>query len=364
VNGNILTGVVNITNASSLIQRIIVPSMTMSESENDLPFVSVIIPFYKNESWLKECVIHCEKLDYPRFEIIVVGNTDKVVTSDRVKWIKIADISQGFKKDAGIANAKGEICAFVDDDAFPHRDWIKNAVKHFEDPTVGAVCGPGVAPPVETIREKACSSIVASYMGSGLARYRYVPTHKFVVDGTAPGYNFFVLRSLIIEIDGFRTNFRSGEDDIISDKIRAVDKKIVYDPAVVVYHRRRPLFKPFLRQIYAYALHRGFFKRHFPSESKSGGSFFALPLAHMFAIIMAFTVLFVGNPFLQLLSSMFLFVDIGVYLGSSFISGLLSSKSVLLASIALFGIPLTHFIYAVGYLKGLTTIDMGENPSY
>jgi len=328
------------------------------------PFVSIIVPFYKNELYLKGCVSYCEKLDYPCFEIIIVANSDPIVAGDKIKWLKIDEIAQGSKKDAGAANAAGEIIAFVDDDAFPRNDWLRNAVKYFEDPTVGAVCGPGVAPFHQAILEKASSAIWDSPLGSGPARYRYVPTKMFFVDGEAPGYNLFVRCSLFLKIGGIAAKFRAGEDAILAEKIRRSGMKIVYAPDVVVYHRRRPLFMPFLQQIMTYGMHRGFFLKRFPNTSNQGDLLFTLPLFHALAFGIISIIALFGPASLQPWLRVLLALDLGIYLTSSFLSGLLVSKNVLSALIAMIGIPLTHFTFAIGYVRGFIINELGEKPSY
>jgi GT2 family glycosyltransferase len=329
-----------------------------------LPFVSIIIAFYKNVAYLKDCVSYCEKLDYPNFEIIVVGNTDPILTGEKVKWLKIKEVAQGPKKDVGVANAKGEIVAFVDDDAFPRVDWIKKAVKYFDDPLIGAVCGPGVKPPNESLKENVSSAFWDSPIGSGPARYRYVAATISLEDGEAPGYNLFVRRSLMLSIGGIASKFRSGEDAILSKKIREAGKKIVYAPDVVVYHRRRPFLKPFLRQISTYGVHRGYFLRHVPSASPQGDPIFALPLVNAVLLVGSFVLSFFETPYLQSLCIIFLAVDLSTYLGLSFLSSLWLTRRVSVSVVAMFAIPMAHLTYAIGYLKGLTISKLGEKPSH
>ena len=50
--------------------------------------------------------------------------------------------------------AKGEICAFIDDDAYSSEDWLQKAVKYFENPHIVAVVGPGITPPDDSFLEK------------------------------------------------------------------------------------------------------------------------------------------------------------------------------------------------------------------
>jgi hypothetical protein len=52
---------------------------------------------------------------------------------------------------------------------------------------------------------------------------------------------------------------------------KTLGKRLVYEPSALVYHHRRGLFLPHLRQIGRYGLHRGYFARHFPSTSRRIG---------------------------------------------------------------------------------------------
>jgi GT2 family glycosyltransferase len=264
----------------------------------------------------------------------------------------------------GVANAKGEIVAFVDDDAFPRADWIKKAVKYFDDPLIGAVCGPGVKPPNESLRETVSSAFWDSPIGSGPARYRYVKATISFEDGEAPGYNLFVRRSLMLEIGGVASRFRSGEDAILSEKIRQAGKRIVYAPDVVVYHRRRAFLRPFLRQISTYGVHRGYFLRHIPSASPQGDPVFALPLVNAVLLAVSFVLSFFETPYLQDLCIVFVIANLSIYVGLSFLVSLWVTRKVSVSAVAMFAIPIAHLTYGLGYLKGLTISKLGEKPSH
>ena len=82
-----------------------------------------------------------------------------------------------------------------------------------------------------------------------------------------PSCNLFVRRDILEKVGGYRTDFWPGEDTLLCKDIIDNWKRIVYDPWVVVYHHRRPLFLPHLRQLGRYAFHRGYFCKRFPSNS-------------------------------------------------------------------------------------------------
>ncbi|MFQ6136538.1 MAG: glycosyltransferase [Candidatus Hydrothermarchaeales archaeon] len=54
----------------------------------------------------------------------------------------------------GIENSAGELLAFIDSDAYPRKDWLKNAVKYFSNPEIAAVGGPGLTPEEDNTLQK------------------------------------------------------------------------------------------------------------------------------------------------------------------------------------------------------------------
>lgn len=320
------------------------------------PKVSVIIPFYKNMIYLEECVKHCLSLDYPNYEILVISNSPIKIECERVTVIVTDEVGQGFKKNLGVAHASGEICAFIDDDAYPSKDWLKNAVKYFDDANVVAVGGPGVTPLNDDLMQKASGLIFSLPIGSGNFSHRYVAKETSKV-GELPGYNLFVRKSFLEEIGGIDVKYRSGEDSILSARIGEAGQRFRYAPDVVVYHHRRPLFIPHLKQVANYALHRGYFAKKHP-ETSAKLSYMVPSFLLMAIIVWAFLSIF--NPLLRLL----LIVLIAGYMASSFIFAFVASKSLKLSVLTFVGVALTHLTYAIYLIRGLLTSDLGERPSY
>jgi len=317
----------------------------------DYPKVSIVVPFHKARSkYLEECVQRCLELDYPDFEVIVVSN-ERYDTSDAmVKSLVTDKLSQGEKDDAGISASSGEICAFINDDAYPRRDWLRNAVKYFQDPEVGAVGGPGLTPENDVLMQKASGAVYASFLGAGFAAYRCAtPKSPRYIDD-CPGHNLIVRKDLLVKIGGFGTRFRSGEDTALSLKIVNTGKKIVYAPDVVVFHHRKPLFRAHMRQAKSCGIHRGYYVKKFPETSLRAGYF--LPTFLVFSLAAAATIL-LFNPFIAW-PLLFLLV---VYVLFSFTTGLLSSKDLRIALLFPAGVVATHVAYGIGFIQGLATFD-------
>lgn len=239
------------------------------------PPVSIIIPVKEINDYIREAVPYLLSLAYPDFEVLILPDRSAPGGSGedfgpRVRIIPThPKTGPADKRDIGADEARGEILAFTDDDAYPRRDWLKNAVDYFKDPNVAAVCGPGVTPPNDSVLQKAGGWVSASLLGGGPeAYYRFFPGERRKV-GDYPSMNFIVRKSDFQAVGGFDSHFWPGEDTkLCLDLTRKLGKKIIYDPEVLVYHHRRPLFIPHLRQNGRYGLHRGHFARALPETSR------------------------------------------------------------------------------------------------
>lgn len=239
------------------------------------PLVSVVIAC-PNRSWmLDECLKALAAQTYRSFEVIVLpdgtdggsGAPAPMPEDVAVSFLPTGKVRPAEKRNIGIKAAKGEIVAFIDDDAYPDAHWIEYAVRYFGDETVGAVGGPGVTPPNDPFLARIGGRVYDNLLVSGNYRYRYKAggVRRDVDD--YPSCNLFVGKSLLDSFGGYRTDFWPGEDTLLCKDIVDSGKRIVYDPWVVVCHHRRALFGPHLRQLGRYAFHRGYFVKRFPSNS-------------------------------------------------------------------------------------------------
>lgn len=316
-------------------------------------FISILIPVKGDNKNLRECVEECLQLDHPGFEIIVLPDEPlQLPHADKIRVIPTGPVGPARKRDMAVPDAKGGILAFLDDDAFPCRGWLKAAVRHFGDKDVAAVCGPAVTPGSDTLRQKASGSVYASFLVSGAHNRRYVPTKPCEVDDY-PSCNFLVRKDVFLQAGGFDTKFWPGEDTILCLKITSgLKKKIIYDPEVLVYHHRRPLFVPHLRQIKSYALHRGYFVKKFPANSFKLSYF--LPSLFVIGLAAGFFL----SPFVPLISSIYTWV-LSLYLALVFISTI-AQKGVKLKALMFAGVILTHLCYGIYFIKGLLSRKLGE----
>jgi len=309
--------------------------------------VSIIIPCRDINSYARESIEHCLSLDYPDFEVLLLPDSELDIDFSQVKVIPTGPISPSEKRDLALNYASGEILAFIDDDAYPTECWLREAVKHFKDNGVAAVGGPAVTAPGDSLGAKASGFVFSSLLGSGPLRFRYIPKGQREVNDY-PSCNFVIRKSVFQESGGFSTSFWPGEDTKlcleITNKLR---RKIIYDPEVLVYHHRRSLFWPHLRQVWSYAVHRGYFAKKFPQTSLRVS--FLLPSLFCLGLLFGIAASFL-DPVLRMI---FLSV-IAIYLLLALISSL-QSKDIRIIPLVFSGIISTHITYGIGFMKGVLT---------
>lgn len=316
------------------------------------PPVSIVIPVKEKDSYLEECIVACRQLDYPDFEIIVLPDKKFKLPDRKVRIIPTGNVSPPEKRDIGIENARGEIIAFLDSDAFPLSHWLKYGVRYFGDSEIGAVGGPAVTPRTDNFWQRASGAIFSSFIVGGNCKFRYAPMlHREVED--YPSCNLLVRKSVLKKIGGFNTKFYPGDDTILCSKItRKAKKKIIYDPDVIVFHHRRPLLFKHFRQLASYALHRGYFARKFPQTSRRLPYF--LPSLFLTTILLL-SLLAIFRPPMRPYCLSFL----GFYGALVFLTAI-RTMDYRLILIVFLGIIATHITYGLCFIKGLITRKMPE----
>ncbi|MFC1560923.1 glycosyltransferase [Candidatus Latescibacterota bacterium] len=316
------------------------------------PKVSIIIAVGVPGTYLEECIAHCFQLDYPDFEIIVLPDEEWEKHDMKIRVIPTGRVKPAEKRDKGVQESKGDIVAFLDDDAYPESDWLSNAVRHFDDHSVAAVGGPGMTPPDDNFRKKISGWIYESPLVSSKYIYRYRPTRLQDVDDY-PTSSLILRKSDFIEAGGFNTGYWPGEDTILCLKLtHELDRRIVYDPEVQVYHHRRDIFCQHLRQVKSYALHRGFFARKFPETS--------LKLSYFVPSIFTLFALFGWMTFR---ADTVLFNLWGAVMLLYFILALIFSLRTWNPAGILgvfFGTFATHIVYGIWFLAGLFSSEIQD----
>ena len=187
------------------------------------PFVSVVIACPAWSWMLDECLKGLSEQTYREFEVIVLPDAAPETPWPRQDYplsvISTGKVRPAEKRNAGIAAAKGDVVAFIDDDAYPDARWLENAVKYFSDPAIGGVGGPGVTPPGDSFLARAGGRVYENVLVSGGYRYRYLGGRVRRDVDDYPSCNLLVRADVLRAINGYRTDFWPGEDTLLCEDI-------------------------------------------------------------------------------------------------------------------------------------------------
>ena len=97
--------------------------------------VSVIVPVYNTEKYLKKCIDSLLNQNFEDYEIIVIndlspGNAEEIIKSyndKKIVYIKNkTNKGIGYNRNLGIKKATGEYVCFIDSDDYVKEDFISN----------------------------------------------------------------------------------------------------------------------------------------------------------------------------------------------------------------------------------------------
>jgi len=314
------------------------------------PIFSIIIPVRQPNSYLRETIRKLKKQSFKKYELLVI--TDKI--SQQYSRDQ-CHLGPSFKRNLGAKLARGKFLAFIDDDSYPHRHWLKNALESFSKSDISAVCGPSLIPKSDSVSRRASGLFWSTFLGSGGAgSYRNkIANPRFVDD--FPSVNFIVRRSDFNRTGGFNTDYWPGEDTLLCLAItHRLKKKIYYDPKVIVYHHRRPVVIPHLKQISRYAISRGHFAKKFPKTSLRPG--YLLPSLFLLYVLLL--------PFLYHQNRLFL-LPLAVYITVvilTFFQLLIQKNSLPASLLAVATIPITHLYYGLMFVVGFSKKSLKFTP--
>jgi glycosyltransferase involved in cell wall biosynthesis len=319
-----------------------------------VPKFSIIIPIRKLTDYLKESVQKIKELDYKDFEVLVI--TDEEENYDfgdsRFKLVISGDVGPAEKRNLGATRSNGGILAFLDDDAYPKKDWLTIAEEIFLKPEVYALAGSTITPQNATFLERLSGKILESPFIAGPNMFRYKPgTSRRIIDDS-PTVNLLVRRGAFLSVGGFITDYWPGEDTkLCLDLVKKFGGGFPYEPGLIVYHHRRELLLPHLKQISRYGRQRGQFAKIFPGNSPVFPYF--IPSVWVLGLFLGPVICF----FFPFLWRVYFFV-VRLYLSIllyEFIIKSFEQESILAGYYVSIGMFLTHIVYGynfiVGYIK-------------
>ena len=187
------------------------------------PLVSLIVPVYNREQFLRETLDSVFALDYEPFEVIVVddGSTDgsaAIAQSFRdVRYLRQENRGPAAARNAGIDTSRGEFIAFVDSDDVVLPQKLSAQVGYLLDhPEVTATLGrqEWITPPPNAVPDLVWGDL----------------------DGITP-ISIVIRKTALVEIGCFDPALRGPEDVDLLVRLRESEFRFVVLPDIVMRRR-------------------------------------------------------------------------------------------------------------------------------
>ncbi len=233
------------------------------------PRVSVVVCSFNGARTIRDCLEGLSKLEYPNYEVIVVndGSTDStgaIAAEYNCRVIRTENRGLSSARNTGLKVAKGELIAYIDDDAWPDPHWLNYIVETFRGTEHAGVGGPNLPPP----GDGPIADCVANAPGG--------PVHVLLADQVAehiPGCNMAFRKSCLEAIGGFDDQFRTAGDDV--DVCWCLQQRgwtLGFHAAAMVWHHRRNSVRAYWRQQRGYGRAEALLERKWPEKYQGAGS--------------------------------------------------------------------------------------------
>jgi hypothetical protein len=218
---------------------------------------------------------------------------------------------------------------------------------------IAAIGGPAITPKNDPFWARVSGAVFLSPISGGFPeRYAAIPPEREVDDW--PSVNLIVRRKIFDEIGGFDSAYWPGEATLFCLKIiKNTNKLIFYSPVLRVWHHRRTSPSKHLRQVGNYGIHRGYFSKVYPKNSRKL-KYFLPSLWVLFVFLGFFLTIFFPD--------FFVFYKLGLFFYSMAL--IIACKDICAyesLSVALSSIPYiitTHLWYGIKFLQGLIIRDL------
>jgi glycosyltransferase involved in cell wall biosynthesis len=203
--------------------------------------VSVIIPCFNAEQWLKEAIDSCLKQSYPHIEVIVIddGSTDQsldIIKSYHKKIIWRSDINRGgnYARNQGLFLAQGQYLQFLDADDYLLSEKIEKQVAFLEKTQVDAVYGDLI---IQYHQEKGEVATKNTHLFHNPHDSQAFLKH-LIMDGSISPIPYLFRKQAILQCGGWDEHLRAGQDRDFLISLALSSAKIAYQPGFDSVYRR------------------------------------------------------------------------------------------------------------------------------
>ena len=329
-------------------------SEPMPQAED--PRVSICILAGHGSALLSQCLESLTQQDRPpRFELLVGGRFGDETREVIIRHFPEARICPGNGGPPGsernplIEAATGELLLFLDDDVTVSDQLLRRVVELADRyPHTSVFGGPNETPAFSSLFQIVQGAVLSSVVGSGPVSRRYGSRHAGHADERwFTLCNIAVRRSAMLP---FMADLVCAEENALLSQLRSRGEPMLYEPALRVFHVRRPTWLSFARQMVKYGRGRGQLLVRLPASARVA---YLLPAALvLYALVVGAGVALGGHtswPFLVPLAAYGLLV----LAGAARVAWTL--RRVEAAPIAVGLIITIHACYGGGVLRGLVS---------
>jgi GT2 family glycosyltransferase len=235
-----------------------------SPSESISPqSVSVVICTRDRPELLRTCLQSLSGIAGTPHEIIVVDNgsgpeTAQVAANYRVRTVREEQVGLCRARNRGLTEVRSDIVAFLDDDTIVDARWLAAIAASFSDPTIACAIGLALPLALETPTQRIFEALGG--LGRGFVRQLHQGSLPATPTGDiGVGANMAFRRDALLKHGLFDealdvgTPAQAGGDIDMFYRVLKGGESILYEPAILVWHRHRdaPSTLPLLRYRYS-----------------------------------------------------------------------------------------------------------------
>ncbi len=249
--------------------------------------IDILISTYNRADSLKRTLLSLEKIHWPAgflWSVIIVDNNSKDETQQIVQDLSKQlhfKLQYVFEEKPGkvlalekaLGFSKADIVVFTDDDVTFDANWLNVLVENFKDNRVSGLTGKII--PVYSFPKPVWYSDKLSMVLGAVDLMNERKDTKF-----ATGANMAFKRT-VLDTVGFMNGLqgRINEDTLLSHRITQQGFKIIYDPALIVYHHfQEEKFTRAYFQRWYWNSGRAIAQINQEADQKEGKKIFGVPL--------------------------------------------------------------------------------------
>ena len=226
------------------------------------PRVAVIIASDRVDGALSDCLRSLAlQRNAPSFEVVVASASAPAPTAGLPSppvWVRVDDRNPALRRNRAAGKSRGDLLAFLDDDAEAETDWLEAGARALERCEIAG--GPDRLRPGAPYAERLSDLLLATPgIGSGIPAHERNPRAGAVRSAHDVALcNLFVRRATFEALEGFdETLGYISEDTDFVRRALASGARVELDPAVAVRHRRRRFPREYLAQRWRYRVKTG-----------------------------------------------------------------------------------------------------------